>query len=109
MAPEVKRGTYNLPADVYSLGLVLYEIFEGKLPAFDQIRQTVHSGFMYSRVVTLLIHFPGRHSTLVSVCVCCTPVLEPPPLQASNIISGSKRHVLVVARVGVLRGDGLSV
>eukprot|EP01127_Copromyxa_protea_P018246 TRINITY_DN5698_c0_g2_i1.p1 TRINITY_DN5698_c0_g2~~TRINITY_DN5698_c0_g2_i1.p1 ORF type:complete len:755 (-),score=74.70 TRINITY_DN5698_c0_g2_i1:66-2300(-) len=41
MAPEVKRGQYSLPADIYSLGLVLYEIFERKLPLYDQNRQTV--------------------------------------------------------------------
>jgi serine/threonine protein kinase len=41
MAPEVKRGQYSLPADIYSLGLVLYEIFERKLPLYDQARQTV--------------------------------------------------------------------
>lgn len=34
-------GQYNLSADVYSLGLVLFEIFERKLPHFDQARQTV--------------------------------------------------------------------
>lgn len=41
MAPEVKRGQYSLPADIYSLGLVLYEIFERKLPFYDQNKQTV--------------------------------------------------------------------
>lgn len=35
MAPEVKMGTYGFPSDIYSLGLVLYEIFEKKLPDYD--------------------------------------------------------------------------
>jgi serine/threonine protein kinase len=41
MAPEVKRGIYNFSADIYSLGLVLYELFENKLPYFDQVTQSV--------------------------------------------------------------------
>jgi len=41
MAPEVKAGIYDFSADVYSLGLVLYELFENQLPAFDTVRQTV--------------------------------------------------------------------
>eukprot|EP01126_Amoeba_proteus_P065331 TRINITY_DN926_c0_g2_i2.p1 TRINITY_DN926_c0_g2~~TRINITY_DN926_c0_g2_i2.p1 ORF type:complete len:611 (-),score=94.52 TRINITY_DN926_c0_g2_i2:554-2386(-) len=35
MAPEVKSGNYGLPSDIYSLGLVLYELFERKLPLYD--------------------------------------------------------------------------
>jgi len=37
----VKAGVYDFSADVYSLGLVLYELFENQLPAFDTVRQTV--------------------------------------------------------------------
>jgi len=37
MAPEVRNGNpYNLSADIYSLGVVLYEIFENKLPDYDR-------------------------------------------------------------------------
>jgi serine/threonine protein kinase len=36
MAPEVKAGFYSFPADVYSMGLVLYEILELKLPPWDK-------------------------------------------------------------------------
>jgi serine/threonine protein kinase len=35
MAPEVKTGNYSFPSDIYSMGLVLYEIFEKKLPDYD--------------------------------------------------------------------------
>lgn len=42
MAPEVTFGkAYNLAADVYSLGIVLFEIFEGKLPQYDTQRHTI--------------------------------------------------------------------
>uniref|UniRef100_A0A6B2L2I9 Protein kinase domain-containing protein n=1 Tax=Arcella intermedia TaxID=1963864 RepID=A0A6B2L2I9_9EUKA len=41
MAPEVKRGQYNFSADVYSLGLVLFELFEKKLPDFNHATQSV--------------------------------------------------------------------
>jgi hypothetical protein len=32
---------YSFSADIYSLGLVLYEIFERKLPEFDRVKQVV--------------------------------------------------------------------
>lgn len=36
LAPEVLMGcTYSLPSDVYSLGLVLWEIISGKTPFYD--------------------------------------------------------------------------
>jgi len=41
MAPEVKLGNYGYPCDVYSLGLVLYEIFSSTLPTYDPRYQTV--------------------------------------------------------------------
>jgi hypothetical protein len=41
MAPEVRLGkAYNLSADNFSLGVVLYELFE-KLPEYDYQRQTL--------------------------------------------------------------------
>lgn len=33
---QVKRGQYSFSSDVYSMGLVLFELFERCLPAFDQ-------------------------------------------------------------------------
>jgi len=41
MAPEVKLGMYSYSADIYSLGLVLYEIFELRLPDFNPYQQTI--------------------------------------------------------------------
>lgn len=41
MAPEVKLGQYDYSADIYSLGLVIYELLEKRLPQYDQIRATV--------------------------------------------------------------------
>lgn len=41
MAPEVKLGHYDYSADVYSLGLVIYELLEKRLPHYDQLRATV--------------------------------------------------------------------
>eukprot|EP01125_Pyxidicula_operculata_P011085 TRINITY_DN361_c0_g1_i4.p1 TRINITY_DN361_c0_g1~~TRINITY_DN361_c0_g1_i4.p1 ORF type:complete len:229 (-),score=27.66 TRINITY_DN361_c0_g1_i4:362-1048(-) len=41
MAPEVKRGLYTFSADVYSLGLVFYELFEKQLPGWNEMTQTI--------------------------------------------------------------------
>uniref|UniRef100_A0A6B2L689 non-specific serine/threonine protein kinase n=1 Tax=Arcella intermedia TaxID=1963864 RepID=A0A6B2L689_9EUKA len=36
MAPEVPSGVYHFPADIYSLGVVLYEVFQERLPDWDK-------------------------------------------------------------------------
>jgi len=54
MAPEVKRGVYSFPADVYSLGLVLYEILTGNLPEWDGIRCTVTLPAEFPWMMTIL-------------------------------------------------------
>eukprot|EP01130_Rhizamoeba_saxonica_P014428 TRINITY_DN6304_c0_g1_i1.p1 TRINITY_DN6304_c0_g1~~TRINITY_DN6304_c0_g1_i1.p1 ORF type:complete len:575 (-),score=108.71 TRINITY_DN6304_c0_g1_i1:1138-2724(-) len=41
MAPEVQYGQYSFEADVYSLGIVLFELFEKQLPRYDRIRRMV--------------------------------------------------------------------
>jgi len=66
MAPEVKIGQYSFPADVYSLGLVLYEIFEKKLPNYDPMQQRVvlppafHSA---SVILPMVSHKPDSRPT----------------------------------------------
>eukprot|EP01123_Difflugia_compressa_P010990 TRINITY_DN4189_c0_g1_i1.p1 TRINITY_DN4189_c0_g1~~TRINITY_DN4189_c0_g1_i1.p1 ORF type:complete len:664 (-),score=101.48 TRINITY_DN4189_c0_g1_i1:86-1891(-) len=41
MAPEVKSGNYSFSADIYSVGLVFYELFEKKLPSWDDVRKII--------------------------------------------------------------------
>jgi len=41
MAPEVKGGQYDFSADIYSLGIVFYEIFENQLPLWNQKKECV--------------------------------------------------------------------
>jgi len=53
MAPEVKAGVYGFPADVYSTGLVIYEILEEKLPVWDKTvdRVILPENFYFKSVV----------------------------------------------------------
>jgi len=39
-APEIRKGKESFPADVYSLGVVMYEIFE-RLPEYDNLKRQV--------------------------------------------------------------------
>lgn len=42
MAPEVKTGyIYDYSADIYSLGLVIYELFENQLPGYNGTTQSI--------------------------------------------------------------------
>jgi len=53
MAPEVRNGNYGFAADVYSLGLILYEIFSGKMPHFNPttMTTTLPQQFSYSKLI----------------------------------------------------------
>jgi serine/threonine protein kinase len=48
MAPEVRGGLYQFSADVYSLGLVLFEVFEQRLPDWDRTKSCVVLPSSYS-------------------------------------------------------------
>jgi len=41
MAPEVRKGQYTYSADIYSVGLVFYELFERKLPGWDDNKKVI--------------------------------------------------------------------
>jgi len=60
MAPEVMCGNdYSFSADVYSLGIVFYELFENKLPQYDHERRTIlleSYTFMCCGVVLPMLH-----------------------------------------------------
>jgi len=47
MAPEVKGGVYSFAADIYSLGIVFYEIFQGVLPPIDEKTREVHIPYKF--------------------------------------------------------------
>jgi len=57
MAPEVKAGCYGFPADVYSTGLVIFEILEQKLPPWDKLldRVSLPEKYDYQPVISPLI------------------------------------------------------
>lgn len=74
MAPEVKQGFYNFSADVYSMGLVLYEIFERRVPTFDQQRQTV------------IMPPTFMSAPVVQPCIDRNPESRPHPRQVTKVI-----------------------
>jgi len=86
MAPEVKRGNYGLSADVYSLGLVLYELFERKLPNYDQNRQTV------------VLPPTFQSSTVVMPCLNPIPTSRPPSHQLVSVIDKMINHLVTSVR-----------
>lgn len=60
MAPEVMfNQPYSLPADIYSLGIVFYELFEKKLPQYDHDRRTIlleSYNFMSSGIILPMLN-----------------------------------------------------
>lgn len=87
MAPEVKKGLpYDFSADIYSLGLVIYELFENKLPHYNQITQTTELPSQY------------KSKYIVSQCIKTNPkerlkahqVIEQLNLLITNILTRVK-------------------
>jgi serine/threonine protein kinase len=67
MAPEVRYGkAYSLSADIFSLGVVLYEIFENKLPDYDKEQMVI---------VIRSFNFPS--GTLISPMLNLNPKQRP--------------------------------
>eukprot|EP01130_Rhizamoeba_saxonica_P018656 TRINITY_DN9407_c0_g1_i2.p1 TRINITY_DN9407_c0_g1~~TRINITY_DN9407_c0_g1_i2.p1 ORF type:complete len:441 (-),score=67.46 TRINITY_DN9407_c0_g1_i2:50-1372(-) len=74
MAPEVKRGQYSFSADIYSLGLVMFEIIEGNLPYYDQYRQTV------------LLPQAFNSSAVILPCLNANPNRRPNAMQIVQVL-----------------------
>jgi len=70
MAPEVKQGQYSFSADIFSLGLVVYELFERKLPGWDDNRKVIilPNQFQSYSLVTPCVHtVPEKRPTAILV------------------------------------------
>jgi len=83
MSPEVKTGgVYGFPADVFSLGIVLYELFQRELPPYDNTRQ----------VAVLPTNF--RSAGIVLPCVHPDPKMRPTCDILLNELDGALRRTL---------------
>lgn len=73
MSPEVKKGVYGLSADIYSFGIVLFELFCGPiLPYWN------------SHTQSLLLPHNFNACSLVMPCVNVNPAARPTSIQISN-------------------------
>lgn len=87
MAPEVKMGMpYDFSADIYSLGLVLFELFEMKLPHYNQMTQSVELPHSF------------KSSTIVLNCIARNPKLRPNASAVVGIMNKMIRNVLSKVR-----------
>jgi len=90
MAPEVRSGNfYGFPGDIYSLGLVLYEIFEGRLPDFDQYRQVIVMPQIY------------KFYSVIHPCVRIDPMRRPSAADLVNELNMAI-HIVMTAVYEVL-------
>lgn len=87
MAPEVKLGmAYDYSADIYSLGLVLFELFELKLPHYNQMTQSVELPHSF------------RSSTIVLQCISRNPQHRPTASSVVDILNKMIRNILTKVR-----------
>jgi len=97
MAPEVKTGVYSFPADIYSLGLVLFELFEKKLPSFND----------YTQVTSLPAKF--QSSPCVLPCVNPDPKNRPKINQLIDVLEGLIKGIVSRVKEVLSAQDGAEV
>jgi len=109
MAPEVHKSyNYSFSADVYSLGLVLYEVFERKLPAWDNFRQCVvlpqnfQSG---SFIIPCLNLKPQLRPTADEVCKVLDKMIRNVVLSIINLLPQTEQESLKKEAAGDLEQE----
>uniref|UniRef100_A0A6B2L6E5 Protein kinase domain-containing protein n=1 Tax=Arcella intermedia TaxID=1963864 RepID=A0A6B2L6E5_9EUKA len=84
MAPEVKMSNnYSFSADVYSLGLVLFELFENRLPEWNAARQCIMMPPTYESM------------SFVSPCINPQPRARPTADEVCKVLDKMIRNVVV--------------
>jgi len=96
MAPEVARGqTYSFPCDIFSFGVVCFEIFNENLPEYD----------MSSQQVVIPLDCIG--STIIKECTRITPDRRP---TATKLIGALdlliSTFTVTAARVAIAKHNG---
>jgi serine/threonine protein kinase len=86
MAPEVLKGAqHTQAADVYSLGLVLYEIVSGLLPFTEYTNQAgVRAAGASGRLPALPANTPEEYARIVRACWDPVPLRRPRALDVAD-------------------------
>lgn len=101
MAPEVRNGTiYGFPADIFSLGIVLFELFERKLPGYDMPTGGVAILSSLPSIFILQLTFPPNYQSMpvVTPCIHPNPAKRPTAQQVVDHLDGMIKHVLVTVK-----------
>ena len=82
---QLKRGRYNTKTDIFSLGLILYQLF---MPCFSTVMERmVHFEQIRSGVIPSVFawNYP-RHAELIKACVSYDPIKRPSAADILRIV-----------------------
>jgi len=104
MAPEVWQGKYTKKSDIWSIGVILYEMLTGAPPfladSLDSLRKKIGKT-SYLLPTVLRVQIPQYLEDTIEKCLGLTPESRPDAREFLNLIKKEKEAIKVVDAISL--------